>query len=80
MHDYFVSLMYRIGKPTDIMDKSNVDWFPTLELGHFKINTSTLQAASERAARTSQKIKNCGRQCQVVFGLPMGQRLLQSLL
>ena len=50
MYGYFVSLMHLIGKPADIMDKSNVDWFPTLELGHFKINTSALQAASERAA------------------------------
>jgi len=50
MHGYFVSLMHHIGKPADLMDKSNVDWFPTLELGHSKINVSALQAASKRAA------------------------------
>jgi len=58
MHGYFVSLMHHIGKPAGIIDKSNADWFPTLELGHSKIITSALQATSERAARTSQRIKN----------------------
>jgi len=58
MYGYFVLLMHCIGKPAGIMDKSNADWFSTLELGHSKINSPALQAISERAAQTSQRIKN----------------------
>ena len=34
------------------MSKFDVDWAPCLNLGHDKINVSTLQAASDRATRT----------------------------
>ena len=39
--------MHCVRKPAGIMDKSNVDWLPTMELGHNKTDTAALQAASE---------------------------------
>lgn len=37
------------------MDKSNVDWFPTVELGHNKVNVSTQEDACERAQLRSKR-------------------------
>ena len=34
------------------MNKSNIDWCPSINLGHNKINVDALQAASDRAERT----------------------------
>ena len=48
---------YLVGKPADIMDKSNIDWFPTVELGHSKINMASLKVANQQAARTDQRNK-----------------------
>ena len=39
------------------MNKSDIDWFPCLNLGHDKVNITSLQAASERATRTEQRRK-----------------------
>ena len=41
------------GKPAYVMDRSNVDWTPCLELGHHKISASALQEASGRATYTA---------------------------
>ena len=43
--------------PAYIMNKSDIDWFPCLNLGHDKVNITSLQAASERATRTEQRRK-----------------------
>ena len=37
------------------MSKHDVDWAPCKNLGHSKVNMSTLQAASDRATRTKQR-------------------------
>ena len=37
------------------MSKFDVDWAPCINLGHEKINVSTLQAASDRAAQTEMR-------------------------
>lgn len=31
------------------MNKSDIDWFPCLNLGHNKVNITSLKAANERA-------------------------------
>lgn len=48
-------LLCFVGKPAYIMDKSNVDWFPTVELGHNKVNVSTQEDACERAQLQSTR-------------------------
>ena len=37
------------------MKTFDVDWAPCINLGHDKVNVSTLQAASDRAIRTEQR-------------------------
>ncbi|XP_065907590.1 uncharacterized protein [Dysidea avara] len=44
-------------KPADTMDKHNVDWFPTLELGHSKLDVAVVHAASERASEREARAK-----------------------
>ena len=39
------------------MYKSDIDWCPCLNLGHGKVNITSLEAASERATRTKQRRK-----------------------
>ena len=39
------------------MCKSDIDWCPRLNLGHSKVNITSFEAASERAARTKQRRK-----------------------
>ena len=39
------------------MDKYNVDWFPTLELGHDKLDVAAVYAASERASEREARLK-----------------------
>ena len=39
------------------MYKSDIDWCPCLNLGHDKVNITSLEAASERATRTKQRRK-----------------------
>ena len=39
------------------MNKSDIDWFPCLHLGHDKVNIIALQAANERATRTELRKK-----------------------
>ena len=46
---------YTLGKPAYEMSKFVVDWAPCINLGHEKINVSTLQAASDRATRTEMR-------------------------
>jgi len=44
-----------VGKPVNPMDKFNMDWFPTRELGHNKVDIAALEAAHKRAQRMKQK-------------------------
>jgi len=46
-----------VGKPADKMNKHDVDWFPTLELGHNKLDMETIHAASERASEREARAK-----------------------
>ena len=39
------------------MSKSDVDWFPCLNLGHDKVSITSLQPANERATRTELRRK-----------------------
>ena len=39
------------------MDKYNVDWFPTLELGHDKLDVAAVHAASERTSEREAQAK-----------------------
>ena len=41
-----------VEEPVYVMNKSDVDWCPSINLGHNKINVDALQAASERAEQT----------------------------
>ena len=50
-------LYVAVGKPANTMDKFNMDWFPTRELGHNKVDIATLEAANERAQRTQLRNK-----------------------
>ena len=39
------------------MDKFDVDWWPTLRLGHEKIDVDALEPAQERATRAAARRK-----------------------
>ena len=38
-------------------NNNNVDWFPTLELGHSKLDVAVVHAASERASKREARAK-----------------------
>ena len=42
-----------VEEPVYVMNKSDVDWCPSINLGHNKINVVALQAASKRAEMDS---------------------------
>ena len=46
-----------VGKPVNTMDKFNMDWFPTRELGHNKVDIAAFEAANERAQHTQLRNK-----------------------
>ena len=46
-----------LGKPANTMDKYNIDWFPTLELGHDKLDVAAVHAASERTSEREAQAK-----------------------
>ena len=48
-------LLIILGKPAYEKSKHDVYWAPCKNLGHNKVNMSTLQAASDRATRTKQR-------------------------
>ena len=50
--EHFVS-----GKSAADWDKHNIDWVPTLKLGHSKNQSKNSSAAAERAARTAERRK-----------------------
>ena len=41
-----------VEKPAYVMNKSDIDWCHSINLGHNKINVDALQVASDRAERT----------------------------
>jgi len=46
-----------VRKPANLMDKFNMDWFPTRELGHNKVDIAALKVAYKRAQRTQLRNK-----------------------
>ena len=48
-------LLHVVEKPAYEMNKHDVDWAPCINMGHNKVDISTLQAARNRATRTKQK-------------------------
>ena len=48
-------LLLILEKPAYEISKHDVDWAPCKNLGHNKVNMSTLQAASDRATRTKRR-------------------------
>ena len=50
--EHFVS-----GKPAQQWDKHNVDWVPTLKLGHSKKSTKDVASAAERTSRALSRRK-----------------------
>ena len=41
-----------VEKPAYVMNKSDIDWCHSINLGHNKINVDALQVVSDRAERT----------------------------
>ena len=48
MFNLLVIVIYNavVGKPANTMDKFNMDWFPTREMGHNKVDIAALEAAN----------------------------------
>ena len=47
-----------LGKVADPMKKYDIDWFPTLNLGHNKIDVAAVLAANKRALQREAWVKD----------------------
>lgn len=52
-----VSVCIRVGKQSDLCDINNVDWAPTLNMGHEQIkNTASASARGDRATKRAKNL------------------------
>ena len=65
-NDRVSSEQFVYGKPAQQWDKHNVDWVPTLKLGHSKKSTKDLAAAAERTSKNKEKLKKLEEPGQLV--------------
>ena len=56
MQNYLIcSRYFHSGKPAKPMDEANIDWVPTLYLGHEKRQQSSVQMQVQRSDRTNKR-------------------------